>query len=589
MRMSRLFARTLREAPSGAEIPSHQLLVRAGYIRQVGAGIFALLPLGQRVSDRIEGILREEMNAVGGQEMTMPVVNPATIWKQTGRWFQIGAEMARFRDRGGRDMVLAMTHEEVVAELTRDIIQSYRQLPQLIYHIQTKWRDDPRPRGGLIRVREFVMKDSYSLDADEQGLDRQYRDQYQAYFNIFRRCGIPVVAVLADVGMMGGSDSHEFMYLTPSGEDTILICGSCGHMANRQIATFRKPMPEREEPRELDRVDTPGVTTIEALSDFLRVPESRIAKAVFQVATLVEDTEEREVTIMAVVRGDMELSETKLRNAVRASDLRPATDEEIRGVGSVPGYASPVTLTGEARDDLIVAVDDLIPGSPNLIAGGNEVGVHLRNVNYGRDFDAEVVTDLAAARDGCACPECGEELHTRRGVEVGNIFKLGTRYSKALNCTFLNEDGVEKPVQMGSYGIGSGRLLACIAEENRDEHGLIWPVTVAPYEVHIVELGGGEEEAARAHASLEQAGLSVLYDDRDETAGVKFNDADLLGMPIRLTVSGRSLRHGGLEMKVRRQAEPRIVSKGDLVEEVQKVVRELRAEIDATLTEEHPE
>lgn len=585
MRMSRLFARTLREAPSDAEIPSHQLLVRAGYIRQLGAGIFSLLPLGRRISDNIEDILRQEMDALGGQELTMPVVNPADIWKETGRWYEIGDEMARFTDRSDRDMVLAMTHEEVVGDLARDIIQSYRQLPQLVYHIQNKWRDDPRPRAGLIRVREFVMKDSYSLDADEEGLDVQYRGQYQAYFNIFRRCGIPAVAVLADVGMMGGSASHEFMYLTPNGEDTLLICDGCGHMANRQIATFRKPEPEAEEPAELERVDTPGVTTIADLADFLDVPESRTAKAVFQMATLVEDTEEREVLVFAVVRGDMELSETKLRNAVGATELRPATDEEIRAAGAVPGYASPMALAGE-DDDVIVAVDELIPESPNLVAGGNEEGVHVRNVNYGRDFEADVVADLVTAEDGYGCPECGEEMHTRRGVEVGNIFKLGTRYSEALGCTFLDENGKAKPIQMGSYGIGSGRLLACIAEEHNDEHGLIWPITVAPYQVHIVELGGGEEEAARVHDLLEAEGVTVLHDDRNETAGVKFNDADLVGMPIRLTISGRSLGKGGVEMKLRHQDDATIVPLDDVVEKVKRTIAELTAAVEATVVEE---
>lgn len=585
MRLSQLFFRTLRESPADAEMASHRLLLRAGFIHQLGAGIFTLLPLGRRATDRLEAILREEIDAIGGQEMSMPVVNPADVWKKTGRYRQIGAEMARFADRGGRDMVLAMTHEEVVGTVTRDLVQSYRHLPRLVYHIQTKWRDDPRPRAGLIRVREFTMKDSYSLDADAAGMDRQYESHYRAYHRIFRRAGIPVVSVLSDVGMMGGSAAHEFMYLTPAGEDTLLLCGACGHRANRQVATFEKPEPPSEEPAEPERVETPGITTIAGLADFLGVSEARTAKAVFQVATVVEEDEERERLVFAVVRGDMELSETKLRNAVGAKELRPATDAEIRVAGAVPGYASPM---GVSRDGDVVVVDDLIPASPNLVAGANEEGVHLRNVNYGRDFEADVVADLVAAREGSPCPECGAPMDTRRGVEVGNIFKLGTRYSEALGCTYLDADGTERPIWMGSYGIGSGRLLACVAEECHDENGLVWPVGVAPWPVHVVALGGGDEEAGRIHESLTAAGIDVLWDDRDESAGVKFNDADLLGMPIRLTVSSRSLERGGVELKLRAEEKVRIVPLDDLLEEVESVLAELTARRTATVEEEIP-
>lgn len=586
MRMSRAFWRTLRESPAGAEVPSHQLLVRAGFIRQLGAGIFTLLPLGRRASDRIEDVMRAEMNAIGGQEVTMPVMNPAEIWKATKRWYQIGDEMGRFTDRVGRDMVIAMTHEEVVGDLTKDIIQSYRQLPQLVYHIQTKWRDDARPRAGLIRVREFVMKDSYSLDADAEGLDVQYRAHYQAYFNIFRRCGVPVVAVLADVGMMGGSASHEFMYLTPVGEDTLLLCDACGHMANRQIATFQKPAPEAEEPRDVEVVDTPGITTIEALARFLGVPASRTAKAVFQMATVVEGKEERERLVFAVVRGDMELSETKLRNVVGAKEMRPAMDEEIAAVGAVPGYASPMGIARGEGAELAVVADDLVPASPNLVAGANEPNRHLRNVTYGRDWEADVVADIVAADDGYGCPQCGAEMHTRRGIEVGNIFKLGTRYTDAVGCTYLDAEGKARPVWMGSYGIGSGRLLACVAEENHDDAGLIWPITVAPFQVHIVSLSGGHEEAERLYEELTVAGLDVLYDDRDESAGVKFNDADLIGLPVRLTVSGRSLEKGGVELKLRHESERRIVGRDRVEEEVRSVITALHEELESHLAPE---
>jgi prolyl-tRNA synthetase len=590
--MTHAFWRTLREPPAGAEPSSHALLLRAGFIHQLGAGIFTLLPLGKRATRKVENLMREEMDAIGGQEMSMPVVNPADVWKETGRFYQIGDEMTRFLDRGDREMVLAMTHEEVVAHVTRDVVQSYRHLPRLVYHLQTKWRDDPRPRGGLIRVREFTMKDSYSLDAGPEGLDRQYRAHYQAYFNIFRRAGLPVAAVLADVGMMGGSASHEFMYLTPAGEDTLLVCPSCGHMANRQVASFRKPEPAPEEPREMEKVATPGVTTIADLARFLGVPESRTAKAVFLTATLIEGTEERERVVFAVVRGDMELSETKLRNAIGARDLRPASDEEVRAVGVVPGYASPVGLRrpgpemGHGAGGVLIAADDLVARAPNLVAGANEEDFHLLDVNYGRDWEADAVADLVSADEGHGCPVCAEAMTSHRGVEVGNIFKLGTRYSDAMGCTYLDAEGVERPVWMGSYGIGSGRLLACVAEEHHDDKGLVWPVTVAPYRVHVVSLPGGEAAAATIYEELRAAGIDVLWDDREESAGVKFNDADLMGVPVRLTVSGRSLKRGGVELKLRRSDDREVVPLERLADRTRETLRSLEEEIRATLVEE---
>ncbi len=381
MRMSHLFSETLREAPSEAEVTSHRLLLRAGFIRQIATGIFSYLPLGQRTARKIEQIMREEIDAIGGQEMDMPVVHPATLWQETGRWYKIGSELGRFKDKNDRDMVLALTHEEIVTDLTRREIKSYRQLPKIVYHIQTKWRDDPRPRAGLIRAREFVMKDSYTLDRDEAGLDQQYRLHYQAYFNIFNRCALPTIAVESDVGMMGGTMAHEYMYLTPIGEDTLLLCDNCGYQANRQIAAFRKPQAAAEEPLPVERVATPEMKTIAGLAEFLDVPKSRTAKAVFMVATFSDGGEDSERFVFAVVRGDMDLSETKLTNAVKAKELRPAHDEEIVAVGAAPGYASPVGLDG-----VLVVVDDAVASSPNLVAGANETGYHLRNVNYGRDY-----------------------------------------------------------------------------------------------------------------------------------------------------------------------------------------------------------
>jgi prolyl-tRNA synthetase len=442
-------------------------------------------------------------------------------------------------------------------------------LPRLVYQIQTKFRDDPRPRAGLIRAREFTMKDAYSLDRDERGLDQQYSTLYRAYFRIFARCGLPAIAVGADVGIMGGSMAHEFMYLTPLGEDTILICDNCGYTANRQVARFRKPIPEAEEQRPVEKVATPGADTIETLSRSLEIPKSRTAKALFQVAAIGGS----ECFVLAVVRGDMELNETKLANAVGASVLRPALPEEVRAVGAEPGYGSPLGVEGA-----VVVVDEAIPASPNLVAGANEEGFHFLNVNYGRDFEADFVADIASAGNGSLCPDCGEGMRAVRGVEVGNIFKLGTRYSEAFGASFLDRDGRRKPVVMGSYGIGLGRLLACIAEEHHDENGLVWPVSVAPYHVHIVAAEAGEM-ADGLYESLVSAGVEVLYDDRRESLGAKFKDADLIGAPIRLTLTPRSLQRGGVEIQARSDAESLIASAEEVISVVKGKITDLETEV----------
>ncbi len=551
--MSTLFGSTLRDAPANAEAISHQLLLRAGFIRQLGQGLFSYLPLARRSMTKIENILREEMNAIGGQEMTMPVVQPAEVWKATGRWQSVGPEMARFKDRKERDMVLAMTHEEVVTDLVKSEIRSQRQLPQLVYHIQTKFRDDPRPRAGLIRVREFTMKDSYSLDADEAGLDKQYAAHFQAYQRIFARCGLPVIAVGADAGMMGGSGSHEFMYLTPVGEDTLVMCDQCSYAANAQIARFAKPANPPEALNPMEKVATPETKTIESLANFLSVPKSKTAKAVFLIASHEDAEGGHERFVFAVIRGDMDVNETKLANAIGAVDLRPATEEEIRNIGATPGYASPIGIQRAAN--VIVIVDDAVMSSPNLVAGANDAGHHLLHTNCPRDYTADVVADIAVARAGDACVNCGQPLHTQRGVEVGHIFKLGTRYTAALDATYLAADGARKPVVMGSYGIGVGRLLACIAEAHHDDKGLMWPASVAPFQVHLVALGGKDAgvqaQADALYDTLAQAGVEVLYDDRAESPGVKFADADLIGLPVRITVAAKALAAGGVELKRR--------------------------------------
>jgi prolyl-tRNA synthetase len=579
--MSRLFSQTLRDVPADVEMPSHMLSLKAGLVRPLAAGIYSVLPLGRRALTKIENIIREEMDAIGGQEITMPVVHPADLWKQTERWYQVGPEMVRFQDRAQRDMVLGMTHEEVVADLVKQEIRSYRQLPCLLYQIQTKFRDEPRARGGLIRVREFTMKDSYSLDADGEGLDQQYRAHYQAYFNIFNRCHLPVIAVEADVGMMGGQGAHEYMYLNAIGEDTLVLCDACGYAANRQVAEVRKATPPSEDARPMQKVATPDVTTIDALADYLNLPTSRTAKAVFFVATVDGEAvgEERHQFVFAVVRGDTELNETKLANALNARELRPAQEGEIRAVGAEPGYASPIGLD---LSDALVIVDDLIPRCPNLVAGANEAGYHLRDTNYGRDYEAPFVADIVAAQEGDLCPQCGASLRTSRGVEVGNIFKLGTKYTTALGGMYLDRDGTEKPVVMGCYGIGSGRTLACVLEEHHDEKGICFPISIAPYHVHCVAMTQRAPEVAdiadRLYQDAWAQGIEMLLDDRDATPGVKFNDADLIGLPLRITLGPRSLKAGGVELKFRDQDETRIVP-------LDGIVSTLRSEIDRLLAD----
>lgn len=575
MRMTQLFSQTLREVPNDTEIVSHQLLLRAGFIRPLAAGIFSYLPLASRALAKVEQIVRDEMDGIGGQEITMPVVHPADIWQESGRWYKIGPEMGRFKDRADHDMVLAMTHEEIISDLVRKEIRSYRQLPVMLYQIQTKWRDEPRPRAGLIRVREFTMKDSYSLDTDWEGLDKQYRAHYSAYFRIYDRCGLPTIAVKSDTGMMGGKEAHEFMYLTSIGEDTLMINDESGYSANREVATIQKPVPAAEAPLPLEKVATPDTTTIESLAKFLNIPASRTAKAVFQVATITEGDQQRQQFVLAIVRGDMDVNEIKLINAVHASAMRPAQPDEITAAGAVAGYGSPIGVK-----NALVVVDDLIPQSPNLVAGANEAGFHFLNVNYGRDYKADVVADIVSAREGDLDPIGGRPLKAVRGVEVGNIFKLGTRYSDSLGCTYLDKDGKAQPVVMGSYGIGIGRLLACVAEEHHDEKGLMWPISVAPYAVHLLLLPdvSTTQVAEQLYSDLRKVGVEVLFDDRDARLGVKFNDADLIGLPLRITVTKKSLENGGIELKRRDSSEASIIALADAVTRIQQEIAQLWTE-----------
>ncbi|MCB9103691.1 MAG: proline--tRNA ligase [Anaerolineales bacterium] len=568
MRFSRLFGRTLREDPAEAEIVSHQLLQRGGFIKPLASGIYTQMPLGWRVSKKIMNIFRREMDALGCQEMAMPVINPAEIWQQTGRWDSVGPALVRYHDRNERDMCLAMTHEETLSDILKTELESYKQLPILCYHIQTKVRDEPRPRAGLIRVREFIMKDAYSVHTDQADIDRFYPDMVQAYRNIFNTCDLTTVEVEADSGMMGGSDSHEFMVLSENGEDTVFISSDGAYAANAERAVFDKGTPPTEELGQLEEVYTPNCKTIAEVADFLGVPQTRTVKAVFYIAE-----NEKEDFIFVVIRGDLPVNEVKLSNALGGINFRPATEEEIETVGAVPGYASPIGLNkdlGGGRK-LIIIADDSAVNFPNLVSGANKAEYHLKNTNANRDYQPDIVADIALAQDGDKClgSEATFELH--RGIEVGHCFKLGMRYSKPVGLKYLDENGKAQTPVMGSYGIGVGRLMAAVVEQHHDDNGIIWPESIAPFDLHVVSLAkrpdddiGQQGEAL--YEQLQQAGFDVLYDDRKESPGVKFSDADLIGIPWRITISARSLKNGGVEVKRRRDPEAEIVPVDQIVE-----------------------
>jgi len=581
MRYSKILFSTSKESVSSIDIASQELLVRAGYVRQLAAGIFSALHFGHRSFQKIEKILREEMEAIGGVEMSMPIVHPASIWKATGRYDDIDESLVRFSDRGGRNMVLAMTHEEVVASIAKTEIETYRQLPQLIYQIQTKFRDEARARGGLIRVREFVMKDSYSLDTSWEGLEKQYEAHYHAYHRIFARTGLPVIAIESDVGMMGGRIAHEYMYLTEIGEDTIFICESTGYKANKEIATFQLPTPPKEDPKSLEKVYTPASKTIAELADFLDVPATACGKVVF-FAGLVDGEEK---TIIALVRGDMEVNKVKLQNLTKSKYIETATSEAILALGAVPGFASPININ---HTKAIVVADQLVSISMNLVVGANEVDYHYKNACYERDYTADIVGDITNAFEGALAPNATTDadiLKAVRGVEMGNIFQLGTKYTEGIGAYFMDQNGRQQPIIMGSYGIGVGRLLGCLAEEYHDDKGLLLPISVAPYEVVLVGLLDKTEVteiADKLYQDLKSAGVDILYDDRNKkvaSPGQKFNDADLIGIPIRLTVSRRTIKTNGVELKLRGSAEAEVVALDAIVDKVLVTVAKSKADL----------
>ncbi len=555
MRRSQLFGRTLREIPSEAEIPSHRLLLQAGMIRRLIVGMYSYLPLAQRALRKIENIIREEMDAIGGQEIDMPLVQPAALWQETGRWeMLVDKELAGFEDRFGRKLVLAMTHEEAVTDLVRNQTNSYRQLPLMLYQIKLKFRDEPRPRAGLIRVREFTMKDAYSFHVDEADLEKYYDQMHEVYLNIFHRLGIEVVSVESDPGIIGGIEAHEFMLLANAGEDRVIFCNGCNYRANADVALIQKPQIDNGEPEPIEEIETPDQKTIEDVANYLGIQKEQTLKAVFYSTD--------ESLIFAAIRGDLEVNETKLKKAVGASHLWFSSDEELQRYGLVAGYASPIDVKG-----VTVVVDDSVASTTNLVAGANKPGYHLKNMNYPRDFKADIVADISLARDGMTCVHCGGTLTEKRGIEVGNIFKLGTKYSDAMNATYLSQKGRPQPLFMGCYGIGIGRLLASIVEANHDEDGIIWPPAVAPYQIHLMYIGKGDEVRQRAeslYADLRDQGYEVLYDDRQESPGVKFKEADLLGMPLRLTISQRTLATDSVEVKRRSEREKHLVKLDEL-------------------------
>ncbi len=563
MRLSDLFTRTLRDAPSDADLPSHQLAIRAGLVRPVAAGSYAVLPLGRRVMRRLEAILREEMEWLGAQEIVLPVVQPAEPWAASGRLDGFEGVLQRFTTETGRELVLAPTGEELVALLAAREIESYKHLPQLVYQIHTKYRNEPRPRGGLIRLREFSMKDAYSLDATVEGLDRVYERMLAVYDRIFARVGLDVVAVEADSGAMGGRASHEFMLAHPQGESAFVICDECDYAASDEAAVFAHLPPEPVALDPVRKVATPECKTIQQLADFLGIPAAQTLKAVFFVNERPGGAPDE--LVFVVIRGDLDVNEARLLNVLGGGSLRPATDDEIRAVGAEPGYASPIGLT---RDVTVIA-DRSVRAGANFAAGANEAGYHFTGINVPRDFDPARVEDIALVYEGAACPRCdGGTLRLERAIELGHCFKIGTRYSDALNVTYLDEHGATQPVIMGSYGIGLERLMAAIIEAHHDEWGIVWPTSVAPFDAHVVVLGKEPEYAdlaAQVVRVLEAAGLAVLLDDRADSPGVKFADADLIGVPLRVTVSKKAAEQGGVEVKRRAEAERRVIPLADVV------------------------
>lgn len=565
MKLSKYFYTTLREIPSDATMPSHIFLMRGGYIKPLSTGIYSTLPMGFRVLQKIQNLIREEMNAIGGMEVDLPVVQTAELWSESGRYSAIGEELLRFNDRNNHKMVLAMTHEEAMTDLARYVLSSYKQLPFMLYQFKTKYRDEARARGGLIRVREFLMKDAYSFHATPEDLDKHYEEEYNAYLRIFRKVGIEPVVVQSDTGIMGGKIAHEFMLDTPNGEDYLILCKKCGYQANREIAAFKRETYQGDANAMPEKVATPNAQSIEEVSTFLNISPEATAKCVFFAV------DEKLVTCM--VPGQLEVSETKLRNLLKTKELIPADESLIRQCGMVPGYASPIG----ASEDMILVIDSALENASDLVMGANEEGFHYKHCTPKRDFKNYQVADIAEASSICTCPHCDSKLTETRGIELGNIFKLGTKFSESMNAKFLTADKGSLPAVMGCYGIGVGRLMASVVENSHDDFGPIWPKSIAPFQVEIIPIGKDDvvkEKAEELLNALESEGFEVLLDDREERPGVKFKDADLWGIPIRIAVGAKGLANGEVEWKFRHEKEMAMVKLEEVVTKVQEFYKD---------------
>lgn len=566
MRQSQAFIPTLREVPADAEVKSHQLLLRAGFIRQSASGVYTFLPLGQRVLQKIEAIIREEMNRIGGMELLMPALQPAELWQQSGRWYSYGPELMRLKDRHERDFALGPTHEEMITAIVRDEVKTYKRLPLVLYQIQTKFRDEKRPRFGLLRGREFMMKDAYSFHTSKESLDETYNDMYNAYSNIFRRCGLNFRAVIADSGAIGGKDTHEFMVLSDIGEDTIAYSDASDYAANIEMApvvtTYEK---SSEPPAELKKVATPGQKTIDEVASYLQVSPERCIKS------LLFNVDGRYVLVL--VRGDHEANEVKVKNVLDATVVELATPEETERVMGAPvGSLGPIGVS----EAVMVIADHAVAAIVNGVCGANEEGYHYIGVNPDRDFAVSQYADLRFVQEGDPSPDGKGTIRFARGIEVGHVFKLGTKYSEAMNAVYLDENGQTKTMIMGCYGIGVSRLVAAIAEQFADENGLVWPASVAPFHIHLLTANAKSDEqralAEEWYEKLGQAGFEVLYDDRPERAGVKFADSDLIGIPVRVTV-GKRAGEGIVEVKVRKTGEMFDVPVGELTDTVRRLLQ----------------
>ncbi|MBQ5759472.1 MAG: proline--tRNA ligase [Schwartzia sp.] len=570
MRTSQLYAPTLRETPAEAEVISHKLMLRAGMIRKAAGGLYTYLPLAWRTLRKIMQIVREEMDAAGGQEIAMPIVQPAEIWQETGRWSVYGDEMFRVNDRHGRNFCLGPTHEEMVTTLIRDEVRSYKQLPLLLYQIQNKYRDEIRPRFGLMRGREFIMKDLYSFDKDQAGMDESYKKMYDAYWRIFDRIGLQFRPVEADNGAIGGGHSHEFTVLADAGESNIVYCDKCDYAASDEKAELLPIAAEQEEMEPLAKVATPDAHTIELLVDFLKCDIKHTIKAVaFQT--------EKDEVVLAFVRGDHDVNEVKVINAIGAIDLHMAEEAAIREVGGMPGFMSPIGIKKGTK----IVVDTTVMNMYNAVSGANEVGMHYTGVNPARDFDKNeiIVTDIRLIKDGDPCPRCGGTVHMTRGIEAGQVFTLGTKYSKALHATYLDEQGKEQLLMMGCYGIGVSRTMAAAIEQCNDKDGIIWPRSIAPYEVVVVPVNAKVPEqlalAEEIYEELKKAGVDTIIDDRKERAGVKFKDCDLIGYPLRITVGPKAVENDTIELKVRKNGETAEAGKAEVVAKAIEMLKDL--------------